>query len=206
MARPEQRKARKDYPQNGIKAGDLYWYVKLKLQRGGQVKRSLTPFKPSQLTNSGFKSAFLAAGEDWEASDKDADAMRSAAEAIRSAGEEAQGSFDNMPEGLQQGDTGQSLENRASECSRIADELDSLADELEGLDDEPAEFDEDEPVEPLGDLETDEENEAATTAYEEAFGAWETARDEAEAASSEWHAEVERIIEEADSMIGDMPE
>ena len=52
MARPEQRKARKDYPREGIKAGDTYWYVKLKMQRGGRVMRSLTPFKPSQLTQS----------------------------------------------------------------------------------------------------------------------------------------------------------
>lgn len=40
MARPEKRKARKDYPNEGIKAGDEYWYVKLKLQRGGKVMRN----------------------------------------------------------------------------------------------------------------------------------------------------------------------
>ena len=138
MARPEQRKARKDYPREGIKAGDTYWYVKLKMQRGGRVMRSLTPFKPSQLTQSAFKSAWLSAQEEWEASDRDADAIRAAAEAIAEAGQEAQSSFDNMPEGLQQGDTGQTLENRANTAEAIAGQLESLADELEGLE-EPGE-------------------------------------------------------------------
>ena len=194
MARPEQRKARKDYPQNGIKAGDTYWYVKLKMQRGGRVMRSLKPFLQSQLTQSAFKSGFLAAGEGWEASDKDAEAIRAAGEAIREVGSEAQGSFDNMPEGLQQGDTGQTLENRASECERIADELDSLADELEGLE-EPGE----EPVEPLGDLETEEENDEAQEKYESDLAEWQEAHDE-------YQSELARIVEEADSLIGDMPE
>ena len=201
MAKVEVRKARKDYPREGIKAGETYYYTKLKLQRGGQVKRSKAPFKPSQLTNSPFKSGFLAAGEDWEASDKDAEAIRAAGEAIRDVGSEAQGSFDNMPEGLQQGDTGQQLENRANECERIADELDSLADEMEGLD-VPEEDGPEEPVEPLGDLDSDEENEAAQTAYEEAqneFEEWETAK-------SEYESEIERIQGEAGDLIGEMPE
>lgn len=194
MARPEQRKARKDYPREGIKAGDTYWYVKLKMQRGGRVMRSLTPFKPSQLTQSAFKSAWLSAQEEWEASDKDADAIRAAAEAISEAGQEAQNSFDNMPEGLQQGDTGQTLENRASTAEDIAGQLESLADELEGLD-EPGE----EPVEPLGDLGTDEENDAAQEQYESDLAEWQEAHDD-------YQSEIARIVEEADGLIGDMPE
>ena len=194
MARPEQRKARKDYPREGIKAGDTYWYVKLKMQRGGRVMRSLTPFKPSQLTQSAFKSAWLSAQEEWEASDKDADAIRAAAEAISEAGQEAQSSFDNMPEGLQQGDTGQTLENRASTAEDIAGQLESLADELEGLD-EPGE----EPVEPLGDLETDEENDAAREQYESDLAEWQEAHDD-------YQSEIARIVEEADGLIGDIPE
>ena len=194
MARPEQRKARKDYPREGIKAGDTYWYVKLKMQRGGRVMRSLTPFKPSQLTQSAFKSAWLSAQEEWEASDKGADAIRAAAEAISEAGQEAQNSFDNMPEGLQQGGTGQTLENRASTAEDIAGQLESLADELEGLE-EPGE----EPVEPLGDLETDEENDEAQEQYESDLAEWQEAHDD-------YESEIARIVEEADDLIGDMPE
>lgn len=194
MARPEQRKARKDYPREGIKAGDTYWYVKLKMQRGGRVMRSLTPFKPSQLTQSAFKSAWLSAQEEWEDSDKGADAIRAAAEVISEAGQEAQNSFDNMPEGLQQGDTGQTLENRANTAEDIAGQLESLADELEGLD-EPGE----EPVEPLGDLETDEENDEAQEQYESDLAEWREAHDD-------YESEIARIVEEAGDLIGEMPE
>ena len=183
MAKPEQRKARKDYPQNGIKVGDLYWFVKLKLQRGGLTLRSLKPFKPSQLTTSEFKSAWLGAQEDWESSDKDPEAIRSAAEAIASAGTEAQERFDNMPEGLQQGDTGQMLENRASTAESVASDLEGLADELEGLE---------EPVEPLGDLDDDLENESAQELYDSEL--------------SDFESEKERIADEVDALIGDMPE
>jgi hypothetical protein len=54
-------------------------------------------------------------------------------------GEQAQESFDNMPEGLQQGDTGQMLENRAQACHDAAATLEALADEFDALDkpDEP---------------------------------------------------------------------
>lgn len=138
MPRVEKRKAAKDYPAQGIKKGDEYYYTKLRLQRGGIVKRSLTPFKPSQLTNSPFKSGWLAAQEAWGDSAKQPEDMRAAAEAIREIGEECREGFDNMPEGLQQGETGQMLECRADEAERIADELESLADEYEGLE-EPEE-------------------------------------------------------------------
>lgn len=191
MAKPEQRKARKDYPQNGIKAGDLYWYVKLKLQRGGMVKRQIAPFKPSQLTNSPFKSGWLAMQEEWDASDKGGEAIRAAAEALTSLGEEAHGSFDNMPEGLQQGDTGQQLEARADACENAASELESLADEFEGLE-EPDE-------EPVRDTPTDEDEDDDDEAYQEAMDEWQTASDEFE-------SEKQRIQDEADGLIGDMPE
>lgn len=191
MARPEQRKARKDYPQNGIKAGDTYWYVKLKMQRGGRVMRSLTPFKPSQLTQSGFKSAWLSAQEGWEASDKDADAIRSAGEEIASAGEEARNSFDNMPEGLQQGDTGQMLEARADTAEDIAGQLEALADELEGLE-EPGE-------EPVKSDDMDEDDEDAVAQHESEVEDWQEAHDE-------YQSEIARIVEEADGLIGEMPE
>lgn len=182
MARPEKRKARKDYPEAGIKAGEEYWYVRLKLQRGGLVKRSKTPFTQSQLTTSPFKGGWYSMQEAWENSAKDADDMRAAAETIRELGEEARGSFDNMPEGLQQGDTGQTLEQRADGCEEKADELDALADELEGLE-EPTE-----PQYPEGEEQAEGEGED----YEEA--------------TAEYEAEIERIKDEADGLIGDMPE
>ncbi len=185
MPRVTQRKARKDYPNQGIKKGDTYYYTSLKTHGGGIVKRSLKPFKPSQLTNSPYKSGYLAAQESWEDGDKNGEAMRSVAEALREIGSECQDNFDNMPEGLQQGDTGQMLENRASECEGKADDLDGLADELEALED-PGEYD-------------DTNHDPDDSADVEAFDDWQAAVDEKQ-------SEEGRIIDEADSLIGDMPE
>ncbi len=183
MPRVEKRVARKDYPNSGISKGDTYYFTKIKLARGGRIMRSKTPFKPSQLTLSPFKSGWLATQEAWDESGKEADAMREAAEAIRSLGEDARGSFDNMPEGLQQGDTGQTLEARADKCNEVADQLESLADEWDALD---------EPVEPLGDLEDAAENDAAQEKFDDEL--------------AEYENELERIKDEADNLIGDMPE
>lgn len=186
MPRVHYRKARKDYPANGIKKGDMYYFTKLKLQRGGMVKRSLTPFKPSQLTNSPYSSGTLAVGEGWDAGDKDGAAMRDAAETLREIGTECQDGFDNMPEGLQQGDTGQLLENRASELEAKADELDGLADEYDGLE-EPEEMDE-----PDGDEDSNPDQWADYEAFQDDLDTYST--------------EKNRLTEEASDVLGDMPE
>jgi hypothetical protein len=52
---------------------------------------------------------------------------------IRTLGEECQEKHDNMPEGLQQGDTGQLLETRAQECEGKAEELESAARALDSF-------------------------------------------------------------------------
>lgn len=184
MARQEQRTAAKDYPDHGIKKGDRYWFAQIKTgQRSSKTIRSLSRIPESQMTTSPFKSGWFAVQEAWEASDKDGDAIRAAADTIRELGEEARGSFDNMPYGLQQGDTGQMLEARADACESAAGDLESLADEWDALD---------EPVEPLGDLETDEENDVAREEYENEL--------------ENFESEQERIRDEADGHIGEMPE
>lgn len=183
MPRVEQRVARKDYPASGIKKGDTYYYTKIKQQRGGIELRSLRPFKPSQLTTSPFKGAWLGMIEDWEASDKGVEAIRAAQEAAETIGSDEREKFDNMPQGLQESENGQKIEARAEAAETLAGELDNLADEMEGLE---------EPVEPLGDLETEEENESAADDYETAM--------------AEYESEVERIQEEVDGLLGDIPE
>lgn len=130
MARPVQRKANKDYPQNGIKKGDTYWYVKIKQQRGGIVKRSLTPFKRSQLTTSDFLGQ-LYDWEDQKSALSDMEGAQELADTIRSLGEEQQEKFDNMPEGLQQGDTGQMIEARSQGCEAAASEIEEIVSEWE---------------------------------------------------------------------------
>lgn len=190
--------ARKDYPKEGIKKGDEYYFTSIRTGRGGRVLRSLTPFKQSQLTNSPFLSGWYAASEAWGESAKDADAMREAAVAIRELGEEAQNSFDNMPEGLQMGDTGQTLENRASHADSIAGDLESLADEWDALDDPE---DEDAPQEPeQGDRDDDDQD------YLDEMKAYETATEERDHAISDYEDEKQRLQDEADTLLEDTPE
>jgi hypothetical protein len=148
MARQEKRVARKDYPRDGIKKGDTYYYTKLKLQRGGIEKRSLKPFKPSQLTTSSFKIAFLSAGESFDEAMAGDDygslpqALTDAAEAIRDAGQEARVALLKALGHVVEGDTGQMLEARADGCDSKADELDGLAGDAQDLlDNEPNESD-----------------------------------------------------------------
>lgn len=135
MPRVHHRKARKDYPADGIGKGDMYYTTSIKTgPRSSRTLRQKTPFKQSQLTTSEFKSGWYAAEEEWGEGDKGADTARSVSEAIAALGETAQESFDAMPEGLQQGDTGQMLEERASVASDVSERIEQYASELEELD------------------------------------------------------------------------
>lgn len=125
-----------------IKVGDPYrWW---KFRYGGKQIRCLelkcNP-RGSELTSNPFQSALLKITEDIEDAIGQArsqtdptiaiSAFRDGAEELRNLGQEQQEKLDNMPEGLQQGDTGQLLENRANECEDKACELESAADTAE---------------------------------------------------------------------------
>jgi hypothetical protein len=124
-------KARKADPRYGIEVGDKYYYWVFKNQRGPGTKvKSKTYPRPSQLTRSNFKSQWRSFGEeiaDLAVDDGLYDALQEIAGRIRELGEECQSSLDNMPEGLQQGSTGEMLQERIDNC-------DSWASEIEGLD------------------------------------------------------------------------
>jgi hypothetical protein len=131
MPRVHKRVAAKDYPEQDIRKGEEYYTWKIKLARGGRVYRQKTPPKRSQLTNSTFLSTLYdiedqlenfttGRGQDLKAH------LEDIAGQIRDMGQEAQNSFDNMPEGLQQGDTGQLLEKRAQNAEEWANELEAL--------------------------------------------------------------------------------
>lgn len=129
MARVKHVKARKDYPQYGIAAGEMYYYTKIKT--GPYTSRTLrqkTPFKRSQLTQSEYLSQLY----DWEDRKDEVSSIDDAqqlADDIRALGEEQREKFDNMPEGLQQGDSGQMLEARADACEAAADEIEDAIQE-----------------------------------------------------------------------------
>ena len=133
------KKARKD---NAVcKKGEsyYYWTFRISVGKGYRSKKMLSRTKPrqSQLTQSPFMSQALAIGESIEDfcidSPEDDSWKEDAQEAldgwkseIETLGEEAQGSFDNMPEGLQQGDTGQTLEARVTACEEWVSSLEGI--------------------------------------------------------------------------------
>ena len=131
MARVHHRKAAKDYPQFGIAKGDMHYYVKIKTgPRSSREMRSKTPFKRSQLTQSDYLSQLY----DWEDSKAEISDMESAqqfADDIRALGEEQDEKFNNMPEGLQQGDSGQMIEARRDACEAAAGEIEEIISEWE---------------------------------------------------------------------------
>lgn len=122
-------RANKDYPDFGIKKGERYYvWVPGFRQR---TMRSKTPPRQSQLYT-GYRSqayALLEQLEDFEnpgtmqALEEFRDEMVSDAESLR---DEVQESLDNMPEGLQQGDSGQRLQDRIDALEEFISELESL--------------------------------------------------------------------------------
>lgn len=131
MARIKHVKAAKDYPAQGIAKGEMYYYTKIKTgPRSSRVMRSKTPFKRSQLTQSEYLSQLY----DWEDSKAEIGSMEDAqqfADDIRALGEEQQEKLDNMPEGLQQGSTGEMLTERAEACESAAAEIEEIISEWE---------------------------------------------------------------------------
>lgn len=110
MARVELRKAAKAYPEQGIAKGDSYYFAQIKTgPRSSRTIRSKNPIPRSQLTTSSFKSQLYDIEDNGFGSVSEAQDLRDVAERVRELGQEAQDSFDNMPEGLQQGDTKDSL-------------------------------------------------------------------------------------------------
>jgi uncharacterized protein YicC (UPF0701 family) len=142
VPRVHQRKAAKDYPSDGIAKGETYYTWSIKLQRGGLVKRSKTYPKPQQLTTSEYRIAVLDLIDRINDAE-DIDALRSVADDIRELANEQQEKLDNMPEGLQQGATGELIQERQQECESWADDVDAACDQLEStlsdIDDEEAE-------------------------------------------------------------------
>lgn len=121
--------AAKDYPQHGIAKGDSYYHWQLFKQpkRYSKIKP-----KPSQLTGSNFLQQYYGFQEELEAmTATDMDDLQAQLEdlagRIRELGEEQASNKENMPEGLQDSDTGQLLEERA-------EGMEGWADEIEGMD------------------------------------------------------------------------
>jgi hypothetical protein len=120
-------KARKDYPDQGIKKGDMYYFWEF--PRGGKF-RSMERPKRSRTTQSAFYQQLWDIEDDviakLPADESLKDAVQDVAQQLRDLASECQENLDNMPEGLQQGDTGQMLEERVSVLEEAADEFENI--------------------------------------------------------------------------------
>lgn len=145
------KKAMKDNPV--AKKGEPYYWWKFRY--GGKRYSKERP-PGSALINSPFLRTAAEIGEEIAVmAPEDADHFETLrddfAQRIRELGEEAQGSFDNLPEGLQQGPTGELLEGRSETCEEWASNIEGI--EVE----EPDDLDRE-------DFKTDEEFEEAKEA------------------------------------------
>ncbi len=127
-----------------IKKGDPYkWYAFMVGGRGGPKRKhcQYCPVKPADLTNSDYLKGAYGIEESIDKIPGDVDSvgaaqeipdqLREIAQEIRDLGEEQQGKLDNMPEGLQQGDTGQLIQSRIDACEEMATQFDEKADTIE---------------------------------------------------------------------------
>ena len=120
--------ARKDNPAAGVKKGESYYWWKF---RRGAKHFSKTPPKQSQLTGSEFLSQALNLNEllaelDCENIEMLKDEIQDIAEQFRELGSDCEDKRSNMPDQLQDCETGEKLGDRASACEDVADELEAV--------------------------------------------------------------------------------
>lgn len=139
------KKARKDNPRAGVKKGESYywWSNRLPGRKAGIKHYSKTPPKPSQVTGNPYVAATLSIEEDFAGLPQDvstieelesvAESLQDLAQQAEELGEEQEEKLRNMPQGLQEGDTGQLLQSRVDGCSDMAEALRSAADEISGF-------------------------------------------------------------------------
>ena len=136
MPKVSTQKAAKDYPDQGIKKGEMYYSWSFRY--GGSYKSKTYP-RLSQLTQSKLSGAYSAqeAMEDAIGAatciSDITDAIDQCVSDINDVAQEYRDSKDNMPEGLQEGPTGQECEEKADALEEYASELESARDEIDGL-------------------------------------------------------------------------
>jgi hypothetical protein len=127
------RSARKDHPEAGVKKGEsYYWWAFMVGGRGGPKHYSKTPPKRSQLTQSEFLSALYDIEDDISASalvadDGLGDAVSDIASRLNELADETESKKENLPDGLQNGQPGDQLQERADACRAAAEELEGMS-------------------------------------------------------------------------------
>lgn len=131
MPRVHKLTAAKDYPDKGIKKGDTYykWTTRPGGRGKGIVHRQVTYPRPQQLTSSEFMIAVYDIEDRISAliADDDLGGERdSIVDDIRALGEEQSEKRDGMPDSLQEGPTGELLQERADACDQWATDLENV--------------------------------------------------------------------------------
>lgn len=131
------KKARKANKNAGIKKGDSYFWWKF---RYGPKHCSKTQPPRSALTQSEFlgtmwdiEDTLATVGED----DDFASIVDDAKSQLEELRDETQGKLDNMPEQLQQAETGELLQNRVESCDEMISELEGVDTDVEEVPEEP---------------------------------------------------------------------
>jgi len=122
------KKARKDYPEQGIKKGDTYYYWTF---RYGGKRKSKTYPKPSQLTQSSFLQTYYGIQEniqEWEGEISDLESFREEVITdLESLRDESQDSLDQMPDHLQDSSpVGEMLTARVEGIEEWLNELENI--------------------------------------------------------------------------------
>lgn len=148
------RKAGKDYPAQGIKKGDMYYTADVMTgPRSSKTIRSLKPIPRGQLTSSEFLSTAYDLSDQLETCDS-LDQLAEIKQGFEELQSETQDKLDNMPEGLQQGPTGEQLQERIDQLDSLIQELDDAHTEAENeTGSEEDHSDEDGEGEPLSEAE-----------------------------------------------------
>lgn len=146
------------------KKGDTYFAWGMMIGGRGVQRKSLTRPTRSQLTNSDFLGQIydLEDNADFSGeSPEDLQAVRDdLVSSLESLADEQDDKYSNMPDGLQQGDTGQLIEARAESCRNIASEF-------EGIDLDYEEPDEDELREELKEEDPDADDQTIDVRLED---------------------------------------
>lgn len=136
MPKVKQVVAQKDYPEHGIVKGQKHHYWVLKTgPYTSRTYRQVAPPRIEQVTTSSYRIA-MAGIEEAASGVGDRDALQSLIDMVEELASEQREKFDNMPEGLQHGDTGQTLEQQADALDAARDELEIIMSEWEAAEED----------------------------------------------------------------------
>jgi hypothetical protein len=137
MARAFSRVAGKDYPEHGIKKGDLYYYWSVGFR--GRKQMSKTPPKQSQLTGSKMSAAYAAQETAQESignattPEEIKDALEAAADEIEAVADEYQEAADATTGNGNRVPNADEMEEKASGLRDWAESLRTSASEIENM-------------------------------------------------------------------------